>query len=56
MNLKKYNEAITRFNKAIEIKPDFDALNNKGNALSRLNKYEDALLSYDKAIEINQFN
>jgi Flp pilus assembly protein TadD len=51
--MKRYEEAIKAYDKAIEIKPDYvEAWNNKGAALSYINKQEEALKYYDKAIEI----
>ncbi|CAD8214737.1 unnamed protein product [Paramecium octaurelia] len=53
-NLKKYQEAIECYDKAISINPKQDlAWNNKGNSLNNLNKYEEAIECYDKAISIN---
>ena len=52
--MKRFEEALKSYNKALEIKPDhFFAHNNKGITLKDLNRYEEALESYDKAIEIN---
>jgi len=53
-NLKKYEEAITMFKKAIEIDSlDLSYYNNCGYSLYNLNKYEEAITMYKKAIEIN---
>ncbi len=50
MNLKKYNESIQFFDKAIAINPNyFSAYQNKGNALK---KFEEAIKCYNKIIEI----
>jgi tetratricopeptide (TPR) repeat protein len=51
---KQYKEAITFFNKAIELKPDyFDAWLNRGIALGDLDCDKEALVSYNRAIELN---
>nr|WP_302850061.1 tetratricopeptide repeat protein [Sphaerospermopsis torques-reginae] len=51
--LKKYEEAIVSYDKAIAIKPDYhEAWYNRGVALDKLKKYEEAIVSYDKAIAI----
>jgi tetratricopeptide (TPR) repeat protein len=53
MNLKKYNESIQFFDKAIAINPNyFSAYQNKGNALRNLKKFEEAIKCYNKIIEI----
>jgi tetratricopeptide (TPR) repeat protein len=55
-NLGRNEEAIKAYEKAIEIKPDFNmvhlAWNNKGNAFSNLGRHEEALKAFEKAIEI----
>jgi tetratricopeptide (TPR) repeat protein len=52
--LAKYDEAISCFDKAIEIDPkNTEAWNNEGQALSRLAKYDEAISCFDKAIEID---
>src|SRR5688500_6608248 len=49
----KYDEAITYYDKALEIDPNYvKALSNRGSALSTLERYEEAIMSYDKALEI----
>ena len=51
--LGRYEEAITSYNKALEIKPnDHDAWHNRGLALGNLGRYEEEIASYDKALEI----
>jgi tetratricopeptide (TPR) repeat protein len=53
--LKRYNDAINNYDKAIEIDPNrVWAWNNKGNALSRLERYEEAIQCYNRAIEIER--
>ena len=52
-NNKNYNNALSCFDKLIEIKGDYaDAFFNRGNVLYVLMRLEEALESYDKAIEI----
>jgi tetratricopeptide (TPR) repeat protein len=53
-NLRKYNEAIECYDKALEIDPKYVyALNNKGLALDNLRKYNEAIECYDKALKID---
>ena len=50
---QEYEVALTAFDKAVEIKPDYhQAWYNRGNALRQLGRLEQAIASYDKAIEI----
>ncbi|RCV62743.1 Tetratricopeptide (TPR) repeat [Methanophagales archaeon] len=50
---KEYGEALKAYNKAIELKHDYDAAwNNRGLALAKLYQYDEALKAYDKAIEL----
>ncbi|NER21505.1 MAG: tetratricopeptide repeat protein [Symploca sp. SIO1C2] len=52
--LGKIEDAIARYNQAIEFNPDYDAAwYNRGVALYDLGKIEEALASYDQAIEFN---
>ncbi|MDF0681350.1 MAG: tetratricopeptide repeat protein [Candidatus Nitrosocosmicus sp.] len=52
--IKPFHEAVTSFDKAIEINPYYaDAFYNKGMALSATSKFTEAVTSFDKAIEIN---
>lgn len=52
--LKDYDKAIVDYNKAIEIKPNFDsAYNNRGFAYDEKGEYDKAIADYNKAIEIN---
>ncbi|MBU7586053.1 MAG: tetratricopeptide repeat protein [Nostoc sp. TH1S01] len=49
----EYEDAITFYDKALSIQPDYHfAWNNRGNALRNLGRNEDALASYDKALSI----
>ncbi|MEG4047278.1 tetratricopeptide repeat protein, partial [Microcoleus sp. Pol17_C1] len=50
---KEYTKAIPSFDKALEIKPDYDeAWYYRGIALANLERWEEAIASYDKALEI----
>jgi Flp pilus assembly protein TadD len=50
---QNYQEALTAYDKALGIKPDYHlAWNNRGYALQNLGRYEQAVASYDKALEI----
>ena len=53
MDLKRSEEALASYDKAIALKPDYaEAYNNRGNALMDLKRPEEALASYDKAIAL----
>ena len=53
-NSGKYNEAITAYDKAIEINPQNSlAWNGKGIVLDELGKFDEAIKAYNKAIEID---
>jgi serine/threonine protein kinase len=53
-NLGRNKEALTYFDKALEILPDFDAAwLNKGVVLAKTGRDEEALKCYAKAVEIN---
>ena len=55
--LKKTNQAITSFNEAIKLNPNFsEAFNNLGSTLNSLNKYDEAILNYKKSINANKNN
>ncbi len=50
---KKYDEALTDYNKAIQLEPKFSkAYNNRGGLMRTLNKYDDAISDFNKAIEL----
>ncbi len=52
--LKRYDEAIQYFDKALEIDPnDIFALSNKGYGLARQKKYIEAIQYCERALEIN---
>jgi serine/threonine-protein kinase len=49
-----YDQAISDFNKAIEINPKYDkAYNNRGIVYSHRGQYDQAISDFNKAIEIN---
>jgi tetratricopeptide (TPR) repeat protein len=52
--IKQLDNAVKSFEKAIDIKPEYDeALFNLGVTLSEIGKVDDAITSYKKVIEIN---
>ena len=54
MDLKKYDEALTWYDKVLEIDPKHVyALHNKGLALANLEKFEEAIVCYDRVLEID---
>src|SRR5262245_19063678 len=51
--LGRLHEALTSFDKALAIKPDYvEALINRGVTLHRLKRFEEALSSYDEALAV----
>jgi len=53
LNSGKYEEAISYFDKVLEIEPaNIDAMNNKGASLISLERYEESLSTFDKILEI----
>jgi len=55
--LRLYEYALTSFENALKINPDFsEALILRGEVLSVLNRYDEAVASFDKALEINPDN
>ena len=51
--LQRYEEALSNYQKALEIKPEYaKAWNGQAKTLYELNSHEDALSAYDKAIQI----
>ena len=54
LGLKKHNEAVEFYNKAIQLNPNDPVLfNNKGASLSMMQKYQNAIDCFDEAIESN---
>ena len=52
--LGQHEEALEAYNKAIEIKPEYqDAWYNKGIVLYNLDRHEEALRTFEKVIEFN---
>jgi predicted O-linked N-acetylglucosamine transferase (SPINDLY family) len=52
--LKRYQEALDSYGRALKIKPDFaEVHNNRGNALRELKRFEEALDSYARALKID---
>ena len=50
----QYDQAISDFNKALEINPrDANAYNNRGVAYARKDQYDQAISDFNKALEIN---
>ena len=55
--LEKYDTAITYFEEAIKLNPNFfEAYNNLGNTKKRIGKIEDAISCFKKAIQLNENN
>ncbi len=53
-HLGKFQDAISDYDKAIELNPDFlEAYVNRGNAKIHLNNLQDAIIDYDEAIRLN---
>jgi protein O-GlcNAc transferase len=51
--LKRYDEAITHYDKALSLKPNYaEAWSNKGNTLNELKRYDEAITHYDKALSL----
>ncbi|MBW4525028.1 MAG: tetratricopeptide repeat protein [Phormidium tanganyikae FI6-MK23] len=51
-DLGRYEEAITSYDRALELQPDtYEAHYNRGNALSIIGRYEEAIISYDRALK-----
>jgi predicted O-linked N-acetylglucosamine transferase (SPINDLY family) len=56
LNIKKYQEAVYSFNRALILKPDYvDAYFNLGKTQRAMGKYSDAIDSYSKCIEMDKF-
>src|SRR6478672_477808 len=53
INSHRYEEAISAYNQAVQIQPNFpDAWNNGGLALTSLQRYQEAITSFERAIQI----
>ncbi|NWJ98643.1 MAG: SUMF1/EgtB/PvdO family nonheme iron enzyme [Chloroflexi bacterium] len=53
IGLQQYQQALEAYDRAIELKPDFDlAYLNRGNGYYFLKKYERAIQDYDRAIQL----
>lgn len=53
LGVKRYEEAIKRYEVAIKLNPDsYEAWNFRGIALLQLGRYEESIASFDKALEI----
>jgi hypothetical protein len=51
--LKRYDEAITHYDKALSLKPDYhEAWTDKGVTLHELKRYDEAITHYDKALSL----
>ena len=49
--MRKYEEAIKDYNKAIELNPNYaSAFNNRGSTFNRMGKYEEAIKDYNTAL------
>lgn len=52
-NQKKYTEALTQYDKAIELKPDYEAAyNNRGLVWEKMGELDKAIEQYNKALEL----
>ena len=55
LNTGNYTEAITYFDKALAINPNYSlTLNNKGAALYGLGIYNESIAYFDKALSVNR--
>lgn len=53
-NLKKYNDALTCYEKALELRPKYiEALYNKGLTLAAIGNHDKAIESFNQSIELN---
>jgi predicted O-linked N-acetylglucosamine transferase (SPINDLY family) len=51
--LKRHDEAITHFDKALDLKPDYhEGWSNKGVTLHELKRHDEAITHYDKALTL----
>jgi tetratricopeptide (TPR) repeat protein/predicted Ser/Thr protein kinase len=52
-DLQRYQDALSNYEKAVKIRPDYaEAWNGQGKALFKLKEYKAALTAYDKAIQL----
>ena len=52
-SLKRLDEAVASYDRALALKPDFaEALNNRGTTLQALARFDEALDSYDRALAL----
>ena len=55
--LKRFDEAVASYDKAIALQPDLaDAYSNRGVALKDLKRFDEAVASYDRAIALKPDN
>jgi tetratricopeptide (TPR) repeat protein len=55
--LKKYDSAISYFEEAIQLNPNFsEAYNNLGNTKKRIGKIDEAIFCFEKAIQLKENN
>ena len=51
--LRRFDEALESYNKAISIKPDYaEVFNNRGSTLQEMKHFDEALMSFGKAISL----
>jgi predicted O-linked N-acetylglucosamine transferase (SPINDLY family) len=51
--LKRYEEAIIHYDKALSLKPDYaEVWSNKGNSLYKLKRYDEAIAHYDRTLSL----
>jgi|GEM_PF-6236805 len=53
MRLEEYEDALTEFNRAIEVNKDSTSLRRKGDALLALERYEEAFTAFNDALKLN---
>jgi tetratricopeptide (TPR) repeat protein len=53
MQLKRFDEALASYDRALALRPNFvEALYNRGNLLRELKRFDEALASYDRALAL----
>lgn len=55
-NLEKYDDAVTSYNKSLELKPDAQSYNNIGVCCYNLDDFNKAIENYEKALELDKKN